>query len=177
MNQLIRILWLVLFVLFCSGYFLQYSIQKSFHRQKVRTLITSQTSHIAVKYFTLDNEFQKQIRWFEKDEFKFNGRMYDVISIELDSCNNNILICYEDKDEDLLDRHFAQVISNNNNLNCYAQFTSALHFSLEQTFFNIPLSALIYKGITSKRTHSLMFFQFYSKGYGKLVFSPPDQIG
>jgi hypothetical protein len=112
-KKIIPILLALLILLNSIGYILLYIERLANINREIRTLINEDYSAETITKLTLSNyEFTYLLRWKGDDEFKFKGKMFDVIKIERTQ-NQIIIFCIRDEKEEMLISSFEKIFKRN----------------------------------------------------------------
>jgi|GEM_PF-2557318 len=99
-KKTISIILLFIFLYNISGYYLVFSVQQTEVKKIVRNFFRVNRKHdLIVLRISAENE--KEIVWYDNEEFVLNGKMYDVASRTHEE-NVLLLYCYQDSKEDHL---------------------------------------------------------------------------
>lgn len=67
----------------------------------------NEASNVTILKFSL-SDFKTKLNWHEKDEFEFDGKMYDVVKIE-ESNGGYKVYCFNDEKEEILISNFKKL--------------------------------------------------------------------
>jgi len=106
MKKILSIVFIGLFLLNSCGYYFIFSYNQGALRDEMRNLIHAGYFRDHYEQLVIANpSSDPEFKWAEKGEFRYNGKLYDLISLEVKG-NTIILNCINDKKEDeLISRH------------------------------------------------------------------------
>jgi len=111
------------------GYYIAFRVRQQELKSEVRVYLQSHKhdSHLTHLEFPAQNGkiIHDKFEWKEKDEFSFEGSMYDVIEMKVEK-DKVILTCLEDKGENDLLKTFKQIQKQENRGK--SRSTAALQF-------------------------------------------------
>ena len=145
-------------------------LKKSVQKEVALKIETGKIKEITELRFDKDDVFLKSIK--DKNEFRFNGEMYDVIQKSQDCKGNIIIFCYKDTEENKLYSQLAKHVgssSENHSLN-----SNSLLLKYLQIVY--PLEAARNKIILSEKK---VFFPKHSTSYKnrfREIFCPPPEL-
>ncbi len=99
-KKTISIILLFIFLYNISGYYIAFSVQQTEVKKIVRSFFRSggQEDMLVLRILA---EKEKEIVWYNQEEFNLNGKMYDVAFMKHEK-NILLLYCYNDSKEDHL---------------------------------------------------------------------------
>jgi len=120
MRRLLSILLVSAFLFNGFGYYLTYRIiekgYKKHFRQHIKFNSTTENTEVLVISDTEIQSKNSPFKWMEEDEFRYHGKMYDIIKSEKQG-NNNIFYCVNDKNEELLLSRFENYLKHHEDTN------------------------------------------------------------
>ena len=115
MNKYLKIaaVFFLFLLLFRAGGFLTFfHIQQRMIKEEIKKQIITGLPEHQLKIFKFsenENAFtSKEIKWVEKNEFIFEGKMYDVVKVK-NVCDEKWFYCFEDTKETALVLHLDQI--------------------------------------------------------------------
>lgn len=112
-RKIIPILLALLILVNSIGYILLYIERLATINLEIRKTINEDYSAEIVTKLALSNyEFTHFVRWKGDDEFKFKGKMFDVVKIERTQ-NQIIIFCIRDEKEEMLISSFEKIFKRN----------------------------------------------------------------
>jgi len=175
-----RVIALILiFSIFVSnsiGVILVYNQIKFYHKRVIKTSIrnNSFTQLVEVLAFSKSgiNEKIYDLKFLEENEFRFNGRMYDVIS-KWETQDSIFYKCINDTKEEELEFAFVQFVVNNNN-------RQDLPLPIKQILKSLNID-LFYSGFSSNFSNlNFDYLNFSSSDKLVIIYlevpSPPPRI-
>ncbi|OFX28661.1 MAG: hypothetical protein A2X08_16605 [Bacteroidetes bacterium GWA2_32_17] len=113
MKRLTSILLLFLLTINIVGFVFVFEIQRYTIKKEVAKTLSNFIPANNVTVITVSSLNKKNIIWKEKNEFKYNGLMYDVINKEILSNGTVKYFCLLDKKENNLNKKLNNIINNN----------------------------------------------------------------
>lgn len=106
MKRFVALIFLFLYLYNFAGYLavfsvLQYRIKKEVKHRLLSALPASQLTHLSFPLQKGDDQ-KHSIQWIEKDEFRYEGKMYDVVRMVADDDSMHIFCVRDDQEEKLL---------------------------------------------------------------------------
>jgi hypothetical protein len=106
MKKIVSIVFVGLFLLNCFGYYFIFSYNQDVLQNEMKSLIRTgyfkdQYEKLIISNPSIDPDF----KWAEKGEFRYKGKLYDLIFMEVTG-TTTVIICINDKkEEQLIARH------------------------------------------------------------------------
>ena len=167
MRKLSAILALCCLLFLNAGYYFLYKCRLAEIKESVRKEILSSRKHELTK-LTFSTEEIDQLDWEEKDEFRYKGEMYDVVSMEKKG-DKVIIFCLTDKKEKALKQAFAETHRQAPDKN-----TSGSIFKFLKAPF-LPTAFLVPPLTSSAAANIHSGFLFTIPSFAQLVLTPPPR--
>lgn len=104
-RRLISIFIVVLLMFNISGYYFAFQMVYTGYKKQFRKQISSHSNNENTEVLVIsDSEIRQHnspFKWTEEDEFRYHGKMYDIVKCEKQG-DNNIFYCVNDKNEEKL---------------------------------------------------------------------------
>ena len=113
MKRLASILLLFLLTINIVGFVFIFEIQRYTIKKEVARTLYKYIPSSKVSVITISSLNKNNIIWNDKNEFKYNGLMYDVIKKEILSNGTVKYYCLIDKDENNLNNKITNFVNNN----------------------------------------------------------------
>lgn len=156
------------------GLFSYFEISQLKIRKEIKQVIKHSVPKDQLKVMYFSREEQKNLIWIKSHEFKYKGRMYDVIERTVTS-DGIIFRCIDDVQETRLFEKLNQAISynlghrsDNHPLNQWMKFSQTL-FLLENTATSVFTSFL-------RKEMPIFYYQNLHKDWCKLPQAPPPEV-
>jgi hypothetical protein len=156
------------------GLFSYFEISQYKIRKEIKQVIKHSVPKDQLKVLYFSREEQKHIVWIKSHEFKYQGRLYDVIKRTI-TFEGIIFRCIDDVQETRLFEKLNQATSfnlghgsDNNPLNQWMRFSQTL-FLLENTDTSVLTSFL-------RKEEHIFYYQNLHKEWCKLPHSPPPEV-
>lgn len=132
MKKIAAISLLILILTTTVGSFLGFYFNRVILKNQFKTTYSKLKTTVKLSFSKAEIKKNKSIKFFDENEFKYNGEMYDIVSRQ-EIGDSLIFICFQDiKDRDLItSMNDNQKKSDENNYNFNVTFAK---------FFNIILS-------------------------------------
>ncbi len=107
MRRIISIGLSVLFLYYTAGYFITFKAEQYLIKQIVKQRLKSQISdeELTCLVFNPSSIDFSQIEWLEKHEFRYRGKMYDIVRQYVDNKGFIYYYCINDRQEEELISH------------------------------------------------------------------------
>lgn len=110
-----KVALLLLFILLYSfgGFYIVFKIQQSNIRREIKHTIKSHVpdSQLKILSFNVSSEEYKKLDWKDKHEFRYKGRMYDIVKQKTLANGQIQFYCIDDEDEEKLFENLETMIS------------------------------------------------------------------
>lgn len=103
----------MVFLLNVMGYFPLFLIQHQQIRSDVRSAYKEYSSGLNLVLVTIEKNDANSFRWYNNDEFAYNGEFFDVVKTDKDSVGNIYYWCVKDTKEKKLLAHFEREVNKN----------------------------------------------------------------
>lgn len=113
MKKSISILLLFILAINIAGFIFIFEIQRYTIKKEVAKTISNYFPINKISVISISVENNKYLVWNDKNEFKYNGLMYDVIKKEILSNGTVKYYCLIDKDENNLNNKITNFVNNN----------------------------------------------------------------
>lgn len=110
----IALLLVAVFIYQAAGYFIFFTSQKYVIREEIKNRIrySLPEDQMTKWIFKPGSDEFKKIHWYEENEFRYRGKMYDVVRQE-NSINGEIIYyCINDSQEEALFKNLDQLVEN-----------------------------------------------------------------
>lgn len=110
MRKLISILFLLFFFWGIIGFFIHIEIKHSAIKKEIKTALKQSVPIDNLIVFKFDKKEFDNLTWIKNNEFKFEGKLYDVVNKRIDQ--NTILVeCISDTMEDALFQNLEELVN------------------------------------------------------------------
>mgnify|MGYP001366550868 CR=1 FL=1 len=162
MKRLLSISLVIIFLFNIFGYYLTFQIIEAGYKKNFRLQILNNITSDNIEILVIpDNEMHSKhtpFRWMESDEFKYYGKMYDVIKHEKQG-TNNIFYCINDKNEEQLFVRFEDFIKHGETSNLpYQQKSRSIISTIIKDAVNNPQKL----GSFPQKKFDYKFYYFFS---------------
>ena len=139
MRKLLAIVFVSLFAFQTAGFLIVFELQKYSIRKEIKSMIKQGLPEEDLVVFRIaeeeQNAFLKNFLFFDKNEFRLEGKMYDVLRVEMEA-NFIYYYCVSDEKESLLFANLDSSVrkslddspSNQNQLRNFNTFISSLYY-------------------------------------------------
>ena len=156
------------------GFLSYFKITQIKIRKEIKQVIKHNIPSNQLKVLYFSKEEEKQLIWIKSHEFKYNGRLYDVIKRTTNS-EGVMFQCIDDRQETKLFERLSQATSynlghrsDNNPLSQWMRFS--------QTFFLLENTASsVNSYLCNKEEHIFNFQQLHTE-WCKLPQAPPPRV-
>jgi hypothetical protein len=168
----------LLFIYNSFGYLLIFVPAKILIKEFVQKAIKInevESEELSILAFNLDDIQNKKCDfiWIEQDEeFRFNGKMYDVKN-KVVKGDSVFFACYFDDKENILDEIFSLHLIDNKKDKAPVNLA---HINLPSLYFEEIKNSNLYLGVTSTTNHSLLKTERITLDYIKDIPSPPPRL-
>lgn len=156
------------------GFFSYFKITQIKIRKEIKQVIKHSLPSNQLKVLYFSKEEEKKIIWIKSHEFKYNGRLYDVIQ-RTNNSKGVIFHCLDDRQETKLFEKLNQTTSFNlvnrsdkNPLNQWMRFSQTL-FLLENT------DNAVFTSFSSEEVHIFNYPHLHTE-WCTLPQAPPPQV-
>jgi len=156
------------------GFFSYFKITQFKIRKEIKQVIKHSIPSNQLKVLYFSKEEEKQLIWIKSHEFKYNGRLYDVIH-RTNNSDGVIFRCIDDRQETKLFEKLSQATSYNlgnrsdkNPLNQWMRFS--------QTLFLLENSASSVNTYFCKKEEHIFNYQHLHTDWCKLPQAPPPRV-
>lgn len=102
------------FFFHAAGYFMFFTSQRYFIREEIKSRIQNNLPEAEMTkwVFKAGSDELKKIYWYDKNEFRYRGKMYDIVRQEININGEIIYYCINDSQEEALFENLDQLVEN-----------------------------------------------------------------
>jgi hypothetical protein len=95
-----------------AGFYFAFYLQQATIKKEVKSLLKStlDESELVKLHFDPNSDEYRKLQWLDEHEFRYDGRMYDIIKSEKDEKNNLTFHCINDIKEEQLFSNLSEQI-------------------------------------------------------------------
>jgi hypothetical protein len=175
MKKLITILLLALFVFDITGFFLVFNIQRSFIRNNIKHQIRQELPREHLTVIIDSGRGKSEIKWREKDEFRYKGEMYDVVRSGTGGNGITYYYCIDDKAETQLYRKMEKLIENTVNNRDNSAMGKTYLIKLYQSVYSLVSNRFVIL-LQPSDIASFESINLYQSQYSDVDLPPPKFI-
>lgn len=175
MRKLLSIILISALLFNVFGYYFTFIIIQKGYKKQFRKHISYNTSTENTEILIISDaeihQHNSPFKWMEEDEFRYHGKMYDIVKSEKQG-DNNIFHCVNDKNEEKLLARYENYLKHHTDSN--APYQQKSHSLLSQIIKEAVFEYNSVKNLSSD-VREILFVYFFSVQTSTLskVFKPP----
>lgn len=113
-NRITALMLLIIMINNLTGFYLAFYSQQAIIKKEVKSLLKSSLddSELVVLHFDKNSGEYRKLQWLDEHEFRYHGRMYDIIRQDTDRRGNVTYHCINDIREEQLFVNLTEQIRN-----------------------------------------------------------------
>lgn len=155
-----------------AGYLIAYQVRRSVIRSEIKSQIKNKIPDNELVIITITKENSHQVDWKEKHEFRYQGKMYDVVHSKQYNDGSIHYFCITDKQETELFNHLDELVTRQMKSDKQNRTHKGFHFTSFLVYLEHISKYTIYLSGSGLIFHSLPVS--YQSPANEILLPPPN---